>query len=191
MLAKALAPYVAVGIFWCFLSNGWLAILGYHAQVLLWGAEKGFTSWRPRWSKAVWLAVPGALTGPLVVALLPYMTRVSLPAWLADHRLTGASLVLMIPYFGLVHPLLEQIHWAPLRAATPLAHPGFAGYHLLVLYSLLTLPWLIVCFVVLTLASWLWHVMTRRSGSVVSATLLHVVADLSMVVVAWWLVRGG
>ncbi len=62
-------------------------------------------------------------------------------------------MVAMVAYFGLVHPLLEQAHWTPLREATPIAHVAFAGYHMLVLASLLTVPWLAVCFVILTAAS--------------------------------------
>ena len=33
LVLKMLAPYLAVGIFWCGLSNAWLAILAYHAQI--------------------------------------------------------------------------------------------------------------------------------------------------------------
>jgi hypothetical protein len=33
---KLLAPCFAVLVFWCWLGNAWLAILAYHAQILLW-----------------------------------------------------------------------------------------------------------------------------------------------------------
>ena len=38
----ALAPYIAVVVFWCVLKNGWLAILAYHAQ--LYGRRLHFAS---------------------------------------------------------------------------------------------------------------------------------------------------
>ena len=91
----------------------------------------------------------------------------------------------MIFYFGLVHPLFEQIHWAPLRESTPLAHLAFAGYHMLVLYSLLTVPWLALCFVVLVAASWLWQRMVRESGSLLLPIASHVAADLGIIIVVW------
>jgi hypothetical protein len=36
LTAKLLAPYFAVGVFWCVFSNAWLAMLAYHAQILFW-----------------------------------------------------------------------------------------------------------------------------------------------------------
>ena len=91
----------------------------------------------------------------------------------------------MIPYFGLIHPFLEQLHWTGLRDRTPLAHPVFAGYHMLVLYSLLTIPWLIMLFVILTAASLIWQQMGKKSNSLLPATMSHILADLGVVVVAW------
>ena len=183
--ARLMAPYLAVGLFWCGLSSGWLAILAYHAQILFWargsirasfaGGDRGF------W----WLALPAAVAGPLVYLLLPVMVNVDLGTWLEAHGLVGLRFLAIIPYFGVVHPLLEQIHWAPLRARTPLAHPLFAGYHMLVLVSLLKLPWLIVCFVVLTSASFLWQWLVNRDHSLTSPALSHILADLGMAVAAW------
>ena len=108
---------------------------------------------KPKRTPAMLFVVPSALAGPLLYFLLPRMTRVDLSWWLADHRLSGAGFTVMVFYFGLVHPLLEQIHWAPLRESAPLGHFAFAGYHMLVLYSLMKVPWLAACFVVLAAAS--------------------------------------
>ena len=65
------------------------------------------------------------------------------------------------PYFGLVHPVLERVHWSPLRERTPFAHPIFAGYHLLVLSSLLSVSWLLISFALLTTASFLCRASDR------------------------------
>lgn len=182
---RLLAPYLAVGVFWCGLSNGWLAILAYHAQILFWMRRDGPPALRPRSRSALLYALPAVVAGPVAYFLLPYMVHTDPGGWLVDHRLGGLSFLVMIPYFGLVHPVLEQIHWAPLRNATPLAHPAFAGYHMLVLYSLLSWPWLIVCFVVLTAASFAWHEMTRRSGSLAAPILMHILADLGIILAAF------
>jgi hypothetical protein len=182
---RLLAPYVAVGIFWCGLHNGWLAILAYHAQILFWGREWKPAPGKPGRSRLVFLALPTLAAGPLLYVLLPHMTHTDLTTWLAVHGLSRRSLMLMVPYFGLLHPVLEQIHWAPLRGHTWLAHPLFAGYHMLVLHSLITSPWLVVCFAVLTAASVLWHRMVQSTGCPLIPIISQLLADLGIVLVAW------
>jgi hypothetical protein len=91
----------------------------------------------------------------------------------------------MIPYFGLVHPLLEQLHWGPLRERTPWAHVFFAGYHVLVLGSLLRLPWLVLCALLLAGASMAWKHMAKRTGSLGAPVASHVGADLGVILAAW------
>lgn len=185
ILLRLLAPYIAVGIFWCVLDNAWLAILAYHAQILLWSSRGRVPlRWRPTRAREVLFALPAVTVGPLVYYLLPVMTHSGLAFWLSAHALSGLSFVLMVPYFGIVHPILEQRHWAPLRARTPLAHAAFAGYHLLVLYSLLTIPWLVVSFCVLILVSMLWRWISTKTGSLAVAVVSHVLADLGIIVVA-------
>lgn len=182
---KLLAPYLAAGIFWCALSNGWLAILAYHAQILFWSRKSLFNMRMPAGGRILLLALPAAAAGPLIYLLLPHIARADLAPWLAARRLSGLSLAAMIPYFGLVHPFLEQAHWSRLRARTLLAHPAFAGYHMLVLYTLLTPPWLILCFVVLTAASAIWRRMETRHKSIAVPVASQVLADLGIVAAAW------
>ncbi len=180
---KLLAPYFAVGVFWCLLSNAWLAILAYHVQILFWSRHSLFAPWGAILPKMLLLALPAVLAGPLVYFLLPSIPQTDLSTWLAEHRLSHFSLIVMIPYFGLVHPFLEQLHWAPLRESTPFSHLLFAGYHMLVLYSLLNVPWLIMCFVVLASASFTWQWMAKRSLAL--PVVSHVLADLGVVIAAW------
>ncbi len=130
------------------------------------------------------LILPFALAGPALGVLLPHVARTDVTVWLDRYQLTGPALLVMTFYFGLVHPVLEQVHWAPLRERTLLAHVAFAGYHLLVLYSILPVPWLAVGFVVLNLASWLWSRMVRASGSLWPAIASQSAADLGIVLVA-------
>ncbi len=181
------APYLAVLLCWCGVRSGWLAILAYHAQILFWLTREpgGWHGTRDGWRFVGW-AVPAALAGPALYFLLPHMTRVDVSLWLAEHRLWGWRFAAMIPYFGLVHPWLEQRHWAPLRERTRWAHPLFAGYHLIVLASLLMPVWLGVCFVVLTGTSYLWQRATRRFGGLAVPAVSHALADLGIVVAAWW-----
>ena len=182
---KMAAPYLAVGVFWCLLHNAWLAILAYHAQILWWSRGSLHRPAKPGRILAALIAAPSAFAGPLLYFLLPRMSHADLSRWLADNRLSGAGFLVMVFYFGLVHPVLEQVHWAPLRESTPLGHIAFAGYHLLVLHSLLKIPWLAVCFAVLVATSLLWRRMTRESGSLVPSIASHVAADLGIMIAAW------
>lgn len=186
LLLKLLAPYLAVGVFWCGLSNAWLALLAYHLQILLWSRMHRPILRRPVSVRGVVMAVwPMAFTGPLLYVLLPHLTVVDLSGWLTDHQLSGWSMLAMIPYFGLVHPVLEQRHWGPLRERTPLAHLFFAGYHMLVLHTLLPGIWLMLCFAVLTGTSLLWRYWTDRDQSLAQPIASHLLADLGVVLAAW------
>ena len=184
-ILKLLAPYLAVGIFCCGLSHAWLAMLAYHAQIIFWSLRSPGFWRRPTYSHTMLLALPCVLAGPLLYVLLPHITHQPLSIWLQDHQLSKMSCLALIPYFGLLHPILEQLHWSPLRKQTPLAHPMFAGYHMVVLYTLLTPPWLILCFVVLTAASAMWQKMEKQTHSLVAPVLSHILADLGIMMVAW------
>lgn len=185
LILKLLAPYIAVGIFLCVFSNAWLSILAYHAQVLFWG-YRSLGQWnRPQWTALMLLALPAALAGPLLFILLPYMTHEPLSTWLAGHHLSRVSVLLLVPYFGLLHPCLEQLHWAPLRQYGWVTHCTFAGYHVVVLHSLMTVPWLLVCFVLLATVSFLWHVVSTKTMSLTVPLLSHIFADLGIVIVAY------
>lgn len=181
---KMLAPYIAVGIFWFVLKNGWLTILVYHMQILLWNRNSFSDIKKPLFTQNIFMVLPAALAGPLLYFLLPYMTRINLALWLEQYHLSGISFMIMIPYFGLAHPLLEQIHWTPLRENHPIAHIMFAGYHILVLRSLLTIPWLILCFVLLMTASYAWRQMNKIGGLAVPV-VSHVMADLGIIIATW------
>jgi hypothetical protein len=185
LTAKLLAPYFAVGVFWCVFSNAWLAMLAYHAQILLWSGKAAFRWKRPQYTHMVFLALPAALAGPLLFVLLPYITHEPLPLWLAHHHFSRVSLLLLIPYFGLLHPCLEQLHWAPLRKYGLVSHLAFAGYHMVVLCTLLTGPWLIVCFGILVTVSILWQQVATRSHSLVAPIASHILADLGVAIVAY------
>ena len=184
-MLKLLAPYFAVGICWCILSNGWLTILAYHAQILFWSRNSVSNMRWPDSRQIMLIALPAAAVGPALYFLLPYITHADLSAWLSTHHLSRLSLTVMIPYFGVIHPILEQLHWTQLRENSPASHPIFAGYHILVLYSLLAIPWLILCFVVLTATSVLWRQLAKRTNGLAVPAAAHVLADLGIIIAAW------
>ncbi len=178
---RFLAPYLAVTVFWCLFSNAWLAILAYHAQILLWHRKSFLMVFRRTQAVGFLPALPTALAGLLLYFILPLITEMSLPLWLRQHHLSGISFLLMIPYFALIHPFLEQTHWESLRKRTPLAHLAFAGYHILVLSALLSPQWLLLCFCGLTATSFFWQWLTTHTKSLAPAILSHTLADLGVI----------
>ncbi len=129
--------------------------------------------------------------GPALFLLLPHVSRVELAPWLGQFGLSGRTLGLMVPYFGLVHPAIEQLHWSPLREQTRHSHLVFVGYHGLILYSLLRAPWLAVCATLLAGASVVWLVVSRRSGGWVGPAACHMAADLGVITAVRLAVSGG
>ena len=107
------------------------------------------------------------------------MISADLNDWLAEFGLSRTSFALLIPYFGILHPPIEQAHWLELRKHTS-AHFLFAGYHVLVLCTLLSPIWLIICFGILTGVSFLWHGLCQKKLSLI-ATLSHIFADAGII----------
>lgn len=186
LMAGLATPYLAVGIFWFFAPNAWLAILSYHLLILIQAAGAVPRLGPPARRSLILLALPTLFAGPLLYLLMPHILQADLATWLADYRLSsGYGFLFMIPYFGLVHPWLEQVHWHRLREQTRWAHPAFAGYHLLVLGRLLSPGWLLACFALLSAGSIFWLLLSRRSGSLFVAILSHILADTGIIVAAW------
>lgn len=189
-LMKVLAPYLAVLLFWVWLENGWLAILAYHAQVLLLHDKERDFKVFARITKSWPLILPAAATGIIAYLLLPHLTKLPISSWLSRFHLEGWGLLLIAPYFGIIHPFLEQAHWQPLwekhRTCAPLF---FAGYHMLVLYSLLPWHWLLAAFAILTAISHLWLKMRKEEGAIIAPTLIHICSDLGMIVAVLLLVN--
>jgi hypothetical protein len=180
-----LVPYVAVVVGLLWLQSAWLALLAYHALIV---AFDGFTFrgvFRKVPPTALLLTIPYAATGPVLYFTLPYMLTTDLSQWLAARGLAGTSLVVFIVYYALVNPILEERFWGPLRQRTPVAHAAFAGYHLLVCYTLVGWPWLIAMFAILAFASVVWEVMLERLPGLVVPIVSHLLADVGIVVVAW------
>lgn len=182
---RILAPYLAVAICWFGFSNAWLTVLVYHLQIILW-AGRSFTM--PTWrlpTKHLLLVLPAVFIGPAVYFLLPAITGGHFDEWLTKFHVTPLSLLIMLPYFGLVHPWIEQTHWNYIRERTPFAHICFAGYHVIVLAQLADTIWLVVVFIALATTSYLWSWFTRHTRSLTPAYLTHAIADTGIVIAAW------
>jgi hypothetical protein len=143
------------------------------------------------------LLVPGMLacgfSAPIVYFMWPWFASASLPEWLAHYGLAGVSWWLLVPYFSLVHPMVEEMHWrslAPARFAWVCWQDLlFAGYHVLVLFQLIHWPWLMLVFGILTGSSVFWRWAAKKFGGYGLPILTHAAADAGVVVGVCFLLR--
>lgn len=198
----SLIPYAAVLVGMYGLHNAWLAILLYHLGIL------GFLVYRR--PKNIWkrirlgfglpVLIPAvvvcAMTATVVYYLWPWISvsESALSDWMARYGLSGAAWISMIPYFCLVHPVLEELHWrelAPDRfiriCRTDLL---FAGYHVLVLFQLVQVQWLLLVFGVLVGSSVFWRWSVSRFGGYAIPVVTHAVADSAVMTAVFLLLNG-
>ncbi len=126
---------------------------------------------------------------PLVCALLPRMVASPLEGWLRGVGLSGWSFRTFVFSYGLVHPPLEQAHWASLRRAGRLrgaVHLAFKAYHGLVLREFMHWEWWVPCLAIVACASLAWGWLDARleKGFAVPACA-HLVADLGLILAIW------
>jgi uncharacterized protein len=185
-------PYLTVGPGLHVFHNAWVAILAYHAGIvlILWIARfKNSASFRitlPIWKLLAFAAV-GCIAGLSMSSLWPYVfTSANLAGTLERWGLTSASWPWFIAYSALVNPWLEELYWRGwLGSGTRFPVPNdaaFAGFHLVILAPFISLAWLIVVFITLTIAGWLWRRVTSRTNSLLPSAVCHLVADVSILI---------
>ena len=186
-------PYLSVLFFWVGLNNAWLTILGYHLLILITTTEKipiDVNQIKSGWNRPIfWFLLPCfAGAGLILYYAIPFMCKVEIGIWLSRFNLDNLAFLLMIPYFGIVHPLVEQFHWTSLtqsKVSQWLIDITFSGYHLIVLWGLLKLPWLIITGIILVIASRTWFLVPKKTGGNIAMNIiLHLAADTGIIVAA-------
>lgn len=195
-LPGLLMPYLAVWLGLYVFNNGWVAIFGYHAGIILlvtlagvWPAPTQFRPSVPMW-KIILFALTGCTAGATVYFLWPFIhVSPRLASALLEWGLTPRSWPLFIAYSALVNPWLEEIFWRGWLGsanAHPIVHDAaFAGFHLVILAPFFPSFWLIVAFLILAFSGWLWRQVNRAENSMLASTLFHMAADVSILVVVW------
>jgi len=200
-LISALVPYVAVLVGLYVLKNAWIAIGLYHFGIVLFliaGDRNGLlkkisTGWNPKMAAA---GVGMSVMIFLVVFILwehMRLENVHLDTALADFGLHGTSWFFFMIYFSTVQPFLEELYW---RGYLESNHKffswtdfAFAGYHILVLAKFTQPPWLVVAFIVLTVAAYNWRYTASKLEGLIIPLLSHIVADVSIISVTYVLIR--
>ncbi|MBU8872020.1 MAG: hypothetical protein KOO60_14225 [Gemmatimonadales bacterium] len=195
--AQHLIPYFAVLIGLYVFESAWLTILTYHGSILLvvWKEKqlsefrKLFAGWRAPTCGALLLFGLGG--GIILFILGPRIGIQAEPMGSALNKigLGGSGFLLFVVYHSLINPWLEEVYWRGyLGSGSKKIVPGdllFAGYHLLVLTMFVEWIWLVVAFLLLSFAAWLWRqIATGHKGLSVPA-LSHLAADGSIMFAVW------
>ncbi|RJP51442.1 MAG: hypothetical protein C4583_08550 [Anaerolineaceae bacterium] len=195
-----LMPYLTVGVGLYVVNNAWVAVLGYHAGIILlvtlagaWPRLGEFRPNAPLW-KTILFGLTGLSAGAALYFLWPFIHVSSeLTTALLRWGLNPRSWPLFIAYGALVNPWLEEAFWRGWLGSAnrhPVLHDAvFAGFHLVVLAPFFPLLWLIVAFLVLAFSGWLWRQVIRTEKSMLASTLFHMAADVSILLVIWSTVR--
>ncbi len=202
-LTGGFLPYISILVGLYALHNAWVGILLYHFCIVLFlifnrksvSFSRVFAGFDAR------AFVPGLvvclLAGPAVYVLWPFIRSGDgvLVEWLALHHLTGLAWLLFLPYFSVVHPLLEELLWRTITGRVTGYFSWidlyFSGYHILVLFSLLRHAWLLLVFLILAASSAFWRIIARRSSGLVVPILTHTAADAGVILFAHLLLKNG
>ncbi len=187
-------PYLTVALGLYVFRDAWVAILGYHAGIVLlvtlgrgWDAARKFIATAPI-GRALIFGLGGFSAGAMAYLLWPLIgVSPQLPAALLDWGLNDVSWPWFIAYSALVNPWLEEIYWRGWLGSETrqpvLNDAAFAGFHLVILAPFISIFWLAFAFFVLSFAGWLWRQATRVERSMLASTLFHLAADVSILLV--------
>ncbi len=185
-------PYIAVVAGVHLFNNAWLALLGFHASILIMLAivrpnipvSVLFKSKSPKW---ILISVLVCGTSGIGLYLLWGMFAIApdLPAQLGTMGLSSStSWLLFITYFSLVNPLIEEYFWRGyLGSNTKKPYIGdlvYAGYHALVLWGKVHPLIILLALIILTSVGWFWRQISREDEGLLAAVLGHMAADFSI-----------
>lgn len=195
-LTGLVMPYFAVWLGLYVLKNAWSAILGYHIGIILlvslaeaWPSTGRFHPSTPLW-KVILFSLAGCLAGLAVYFLWPIMhVSSTLRESLLEWGLNPQTWLLFLLYSAFINPWLEEIFWHNWLGSAEV-HPVitdaiFAGFHLIILAPFIPPFWLGVAFIILASSGWMWRQVIRGENSMLTTTLFHMAADVSILLVIW------
>lgn len=185
-------PYIAVVAGVHLFNNAWLAMLGFHASILIMLAIVRpnipvgvlFKSKSPKW---ILISVLVCSTSGIALYLLWNMFAIApdLPAQLGTMGLSSStSWLAFIAYFSLVNPLIEEYFWRGYLGSNSkklyLGDAVYAGYHALVLWGKVHPLIILLALIILTSVGWFWRQISREDEGLLAAVLGHMAADFSI-----------
>lgn len=196
VIAGLLMPYLTVWLGLYIFNSGWAAIVLYHTGIVLlvtlvraWPRPGGFRTRAPLW-KTILFGSTGLSAGAALYLLWPVLhASPRLPGALLEWGLNPRTWPFFIAYSALANPWLEEVFWRGWlgsAARQPILQDAvFAGFHLVILTPFFPIFWLMVAFLVLAVSGWLWRQINRAEQSMLTSTLFHAAADVSILAVVW------
>jgi membrane protease YdiL (CAAX protease family) len=139
------------------------------------------------------MALFGAAGGVVMYLLWPYL---QVPDGIGDYLrtigLSQDSWPFFLVYFVLVNPIMEELFWrgylGSLKRGLVFNDFMFAGYHALILTGKMGIIWLSVIMLTLLGGAWLWRQVNRLGGGLMCSIVSHATADLSIMLVMFFLI---
>jgi len=195
-----LLPYITIITGLYVLHNIWIAMLSYHLSILLIAI---FTKKLPKFKKLVkgWslpltiiFTLGCAVNGFLIYYLWPYISGCcDLAVKLAELGLNDSNWLLLIMYYSIITPWLEEFFWRDLLASKSklpdISDVLFAGYHLFVLALFIKAFFLPIVFITLLSAAWFWRFISRKLDGLLIPVISHTAADISTILAVYLLVQ--
>jgi membrane protease YdiL (CAAX protease family) len=191
-------PYLAVWAGLFLFKSVWLALAGFHIAVLLAllflrsniPINILFKSKYPKWILASVLFCSTSGIG-LYFLWDVFGIANDLPAQLQSIGLTSSSWALLIAYFSLVNPFIEEYFWrGVLGNNSKKLYAGdavYAGYHALALWGRVHPLSILFAVIIITSAGWLWRQMAREDGGLLAPVLGHMIADFTILLTICWM----
>jgi hypothetical protein len=194
-------PYLAVWVGLFLFKSAWVALIGFHAAILLTLTVINpdipinilFKSKSPKWVLFSVLFCSASGIG-LYFFWNMFGIAQDLPAQLQSIGLDSSSSWLpLITYFSLVNPWIEEYFWRGVLGSGAknlyIMDLVYAGYHALVLWGMAHPLSVLFAVIILTSAGWLWRQIFRKDHGLLAAVLGHMVADFSILLVVYTMTR--
>ncbi|HEX5943827.1 MAG TPA: CPBP family glutamic-type intramembrane protease [Anaerolineales bacterium] len=189
-------PYLAVGIGLLWIHNAFLALLSFHAAIVLSllvarspiPIRVLFQSKKIRW--VVLNILLCGSSGISLYFLWSYFGVIDdLPGQVEALGLTRSTWPLFITYFVLVNPLIEEYFWrgylgSPTRGLYP-SDFLYAGFHGLILMNKVQPGLILYSLGVLVLAGWFWRQLARADNGLLAPVLGHMAADFTILMAVY------
>lgn len=192
-------PYIAVYVGMYRFDSAWMAMLLYHAGMIIFLllTRRGslFKSLIEGFSAKVFIAlIPVYLSAGVIIYFFWQVAKVDqgdLAAALAAFGLHSGNLLGFVIYYCLVNSTLEEVFW---RGALIEENrfPSwsdllFSGYHCLVVALFVSFAWVVLGFVVLLVGAWIWRTIARIHKGLALPWLTHFVADFGVMAAVYLL----
>ena len=182
------------------LHNIWIAMVSYHISILFIAIfTKNLSKFKmliKGWSLSLTIlfTLGCAVNGVLIYYLWPFISSCGdLGLKLATLGLNDSNWLLLILYYSIITPWLEEFFWRDLLASKSkfpdLSDVLFAGYHLFVLALFIKAFFLPVIFITLLSAAWVWRFVSRKSDGLLIPVISHTAADVSTILAVYLLVQ--